>query len=47
MLFATDNPHNSPATDEQGRPHFIQTCRNNDPSCDFGADPDACEFHVC
>ena len=42
------NPHNVPATDRRGRPYYIQTCKNNDPSCDFdldGADH-TCEFHV-
>ena len=32
--------------DEHGRPSFVQVCHNNDPSCDFGPDTDACEFRV-
>jgi cysteine-rich repeat protein len=46
LEWAVVNPHNAPATDKHGRPHFKQTCANNDPSCDFGSDPDACEFRV-
>jgi cysteine-rich repeat protein len=42
------NPTNTPATDKRGRPNFIQTCVNNDPSCDFDLDPgnNTCEFRV-
>jgi cysteine-rich repeat protein len=37
-----------PALDKRGRPHFEQTCHNNDPYCDFDPDPTngVCEFHV-
>jgi len=46
--FSVRNPGNTPATDKRGRPSYVQTCRNDDPTCDFDLDPDAptCEFHV-
>ncbi|MBI4515963.1 MAG: DUF4215 domain-containing protein [Deltaproteobacteria bacterium] len=40
------NPNNTPALDRRGRPNYTQTCRNNDPTCDFGSDANACEFKV-
>jgi cysteine-rich repeat protein len=44
--YSVVNPHNVPPTDPQGRPYFIQTCRDGDPSCDFGSEPGACAFRV-
>jgi cysteine-rich repeat protein len=42
------NPTNLVPTDNNGRPHFMQTCTNNDPRCDFDLDPTnrTCEFRV-
>ncbi|MBI4517044.1 MAG: hypothetical protein HY699_14645 [Deltaproteobacteria bacterium] len=40
------NPNNTPALDRRGRPNYTQTCHNNDPTCDFGSDANACEFRV-
>jgi cysteine-rich repeat protein len=50
--WAVINPRNTPATDRRGRPNFIHTCQNNDPTCDFDLSPvgstaaDVCEFYV-
>ncbi len=46
LEWAIANPHNVPATDRQGRPSSEQTCRDNDPSCDFDPASGACLFHV-
>lgn len=46
--FTVVNPNNRPPVDRHGRPNYVQTCRNNDPSCDFDLDAadSTCEFHV-
>jgi len=48
LEFSVVNPTNTPATDRRGRPYHIQTCKNNDSSCDFDLDASdhICEFHV-
>lgn len=41
------NPNNSPKLDRSGRLSAKQTCRDNDPSCDFdGGVSGTCTFHV-
>ncbi|MEO6029529.1 MAG: hypothetical protein ABIR79_21910 [Candidatus Binatia bacterium] len=40
------NPGNAPATDKRGRPYWLQTCRNDDPGCDFDLGAGVCEFRV-
>ncbi|MBI4514807.1 MAG: hypothetical protein HY699_03200 [Deltaproteobacteria bacterium] len=44
--WAVVNPNNTPALDRGGRPNGIQTCHNNDPTCDFGTEATACGFRV-
>ncbi|MFI5366965.1 MAG: hypothetical protein ACHQ4J_15225, partial [Candidatus Binatia bacterium] len=48
LEWSVVNPHNAQATDTRGRLNFIQSCTNNDPSCDFDLDPSnhTCEFHM-
>ncbi len=48
LEWSVVNPHNLPGTDQSGRPNFMQTCTNNDPTCDFDLDPadHTCEFRV-
>jgi cysteine-rich repeat protein len=41
------NPHNTPLHARNGRIPAKQTCRDNDPACDFdGGVPNSCTFHV-
>jgi cysteine-rich repeat protein len=35
-----------PGLDRNGRPDVKQTCRDNDPTCDFDPAPEVCVFHV-
>ncbi|MBI1818210.1 MAG: DUF4215 domain-containing protein [Deltaproteobacteria bacterium] len=46
--FSVVNPNNSPRLDSGGRLNRVQTCRNNDPTCDFDLSTSnkTCEFHV-
>jgi cysteine-rich repeat protein len=37
---------NHAALDPKGRPNTTQTCRDNDPFCDFDPAPGVCVFHV-
>jgi cysteine-rich repeat protein len=48
LEWSVVNPNNAPPLDRRGRPNYVQTCTNNDPSCDFDLDPTdhICEFHV-
>ncbi|MBI4518022.1 MAG: hypothetical protein HY699_19640 [Deltaproteobacteria bacterium] len=46
LEWSVVNPNNVPALDSRGRPNSTQKCRNGDATCDFGADPNACEFRV-
>jgi cysteine-rich repeat protein len=46
LEFSVTNPNNVPFFGRRGRVNSVQTCRNNDPTCDFGTDPAACDFKV-
>jgi cysteine-rich repeat protein len=48
LEWAVANPNDASITDMRGRRLYVQSCRDNDPSCDFDLDPEtrACEFRV-
>lgn len=48
LEFSVVNPGNTPALDLRGRRNYIQSCKNNNPACDFDLDPGnrTCEFRV-
>ncbi len=48
LEWAVVNPTNTPWADRRGRRNYIQSCSNNNASCDFDLDGSnrTCEFHV-
>jgi YVTN family beta-propeller protein/cysteine-rich repeat protein len=46
LEFSVVNPNNVPRLDRNGRLNSTQTCRDNDPTCDFDPTSHTCEFHV-
>jgi cysteine-rich repeat protein len=46
LEWSVVNPTNSPARDSRGRLSNVQTCRDNDATCDFDPTGRVCEFHV-
>lgn len=48
LEWSVINPGNSPAMTRRGLRHPVQSCRDNDPTCDHDSDPAAraCEFEV-